>query len=284
MRFLALFVFALFIVYALAARWYFVCEIRQLCEEEPQNTRLQTLQLREGETVLLDGYDQFVFDSLLIAPQLNANNEQFLDTVAAILKANTEKNMTITAFYRESERDVKSGYFENLGVARGDEVRKLLLKRGLDENRITIGYGESQDASLSEPLLFELYANDIPGEYNKESFTFINNTFKDDNFAFDSDEFRPGEAFLLYADSVKTYLELNDDKSLRIIGHTDAVGSSKYNANLGMRRAKSAMEYFRELGVTSEIKIDSRGEKEPVATNDTENGRQRNRRVNFRIE
>lgn len=284
MRFLALLVFLLFIAFALAARWYFVCEVRNLCEEVPEDVRLKTLQLREGDKVLLDNYDQFAFDSLAVAPRLNDNNKAFLDTLAAILKANPTKNMTISAYYRESERGVKSGFFENLGVARADQIRKLLMKRGINESRMSIDYGISEDPQLSEPLTFSLYAANIPSDYNKEQYTFKNQTYKDDNFAFDSDEFRPGEPFLLYADSVKTYLEVNEDQSLRIIGHTDAVGSSEYNVDLGMRRAKNAMEYFRELGVTSEVKIESKGEKEPVATNDTEEGRQKNRRVNFKIE
>ena len=56
-----------------------------------------------------------------------------------------------------------------------------------------------------------------------------------------------------------------------------------------MRRAKSAMQYFRELGVTVDIKTESKGEKEPVAPNavkgkDNPEGRQKNRRVNFVIQ
>ncbi|MCI5082588.1 MAG: OmpA family protein [Saprospiraceae bacterium] len=286
MRFLSFVVFLLFIVYALFARWYFVCEIRNLCEEAPvEIPRQKTLKLTEGDsTVLLTGYDQFVFDSAQISPQLNDNNRQFLDTVAYILSENPAKNLGITAFFRGSEAGQNAGFFENIGNARADSIRTLLIDRGLEEDRVTIDYGRSEDEALQEPLLFNMYLPSAPAEFDKLAFTFNNMTFSDANFEVDSDVFTPGESFLLYADSVQTYFELNEEKGMTIIGHTDNTGTEKYNMNLGLRRAQSAMRYFREMGIVNEIKIESEGEKRPVATNDTKSGRQKNRRVNFVLE
>lgn len=285
MRFLAFIVFLLFLAYASFARWYFVCEIRNLCDEEQvilEDPRLKTLQLTEGDsTVIVSDYDQFVFDSAQVSPQLNANNMQFLDTVAYFLETNPAKNLGITAFQRYSEEGQSSGMYEYLGLARANAVRQLLEERGIDKDRITMDYGLSEDEELKEPLLFNLYIP-IPDEFEKLVFTFKNMTFSDANFAFDSDIFEPGSAFLAYADSVKTYLDLNPNSNLTIIGHTDNKGKEKYNLDLGKRRAKSAMAFFRDsLEVNSEILIDSEGEKRPVATNDTDQGRQKNRRVNF---
>lgn len=279
MRTLAFLVFLVFIAYALAARWYFVCKIKNLCGAVSTDIRLKTLELKEGDTLILSEYDQFAFDSAAVAPRLNENNELFLDTLAAYLKEFPTKKLTITAFYRISESDIQPGFFENIGVARAAEIRKELMKRGIDENRVSLDHGLSEDDALQEPLLFELYI--IPEEFAKVQFSFKNMTFSDANFAFDSDEFRPGEPFLLYADSVKTYLGQNVDNHLTIIGHTDNIGQERYNYNLGMRRAKSAREYFKELGVTADIEIDSKGEKQPVTSNDSAEGRQKNRRVNF---
>ena len=285
MRFLAFIVFLLFIAYTLFARWYFVCEIRNLCDEESidlVDSRLKTLQLTEGDSsIIVSGYDQFVFDSAQILPQLNANNMQFLDTVAHFLKTESSKNLGITAFQRYSEEGQSSGMYEYLGLARANTTRLLLEERGIQKERITMDYGLSEDEELKEPILFNMYIS-IPDEFEKLAFTFKNMTFSDANFAFDSDIFEPGEAFLAYADSVKTYLDLNPNSSLTIIGHTDNKGKEKYNLDLGKRRAKSAMAFFRDsLEVNSEILIDSEGEKRPVATNDTEEGQQKNRRVNF---
>lgn len=290
MRFLSLFVFLLFCVYALVARWYFVCQVRQLCggEEQVEDVRLKTLKLTEGDSVILKDYDQFAFDSASIQPRLNRNNEAFLDTVAAILRANPGRNMTITAFYRSGEKDIKPGFFENIGLARADQIRKLLMKRGVGQGRISLDHGLSEDETLKEPLLFDLYdPNNIPSDFEKVVFTFRNMTFSDANFEYNSDVFKPGEPFKLYADSVKTYLGLNPEARLHIVGHTDSVGSDAYNLDLGLRRAKSARDYFQKLGVSAGATVESMGESRPVAPNSNPNGadnpegRQKNRRVNF---
>lgn len=295
MRLTAFLLFLVFIGFALAARWYFVCQLRQLCGQNDEaavesydatlsdDIRLRTLNLREDGRIILGGYDQFAFDSAGVAPRLNDNNRQFLDTLATLLRRDTTKRLTITGLYRDSEADiVPEGFFENLGVARADAVRKQLVLRGIAENRITLDHNINSDPRLREPLLFDLYVpTQGPEEFEKVAFTFTNMTFSDANFAFNSAEFKPGDAFTLYADSVKTYLELNPEKDLTIIGHTDDVGTNAYNQDLGLRRARNAKAYFEEKGVTATINVKSEGESRPVASNKTSEGRQKNRRVNF---
>lgn len=65
-----------------------------------------------------------------------------------------------------------------------------------------------------------------------------------------------------------------------IIGHTDATGPDSYNQQLSERRAASAANYLEQLGIAPErVSTRGMGERDPVATNDTEEGRQLNRRV-----
>ena len=290
MRFLAFLVFLGFLAFALLARWYFICELRQQCGPgELVDARLQTLQLTEGEEVLLRGYDQFAFDSASLEPRLNANNQFFLDTLAKIMQSRPGRNVTLMALFRESEREISPGFFENLGLARADQIRKLMMKRGVEQDRFTLDYGISEDAQLREPLLFDLYdPTAVDGGFEKVLFTFKNMTFSDANFEYNSAVFKPGPSLKLYADSVKTYLDLNPEASMSIIGHTDSIGSDAYNLELGLRRAENARFYFQDsLDVIAEIKIDSEGESRPVAPNsssegkDNPEGRQKNRRVNF---
>ena len=69
-----------------------------------------------------------------------------------------------------------------------------------------------------------------------------------------------------------------------IVGHTDSKGSEAYNQQLSERRASSAAEYLTEQGLLpSRISTMGKGESEPVATNDTAEGRQQNRRVEVAI-
>jgi outer membrane protein OmpA-like peptidoglycan-associated protein len=69
-----------------------------------------------------------------------------------------------------------------------------------------------------------------------------------------------------------------------IVGHTDATGAEDYNSKLSQRRAESAASFLIEEGVTPRrLRTSGRGELEPVATNDSADGRQRNRRIEVAI-
>jgi outer membrane protein OmpA-like peptidoglycan-associated protein len=68
---------------------------------------------------------------------------------------------------------------------------------------------------------------------------------------------------------------------IRIEGHTDSIGSDQYNLRLSKRRAQSIKQYLvQNFKIAAErLLVIGRGEEEPVAENNTEEGRQKNRRV-----
>ena len=67
---------------------------------------------------------------------------------------------------------------------------------------------------------------------------------------------------------------------LWVVGHTDSTGSDATNQSLSMERAQAVRGYLVGRGVaSSRIQVEGRGEREPVARNDTEAGRAQNRRV-----
>jgi len=71
---------------------------------------------------------------------------------------------------------------------------------------------------------------------------------------------------------------------IRVEGHTDSVGSSEYNMNLSKRRADAVKTLLVQRGVAaSRIEVVGYGKTMPVATNGTEAGRQKNRRVEIKI-
>jgi len=72
------------------------------------------------------------------------------------------------------------------------------------------------------------------------------------------------------------------DLRIKITGHTDADGSNEYNKELSERRAKSIQDFFVKCGLPPhKVVTDFKGEEEPVDNNKTDNGKQRNRRVDF---
>jgi outer membrane protein OmpA-like peptidoglycan-associated protein len=101
-------------------------------------------------------------------------------------------------------------------------------------------------------------------------------------FGFDSATVRPEAQTNLR--TLAANLDKYPDTDLMVVGHTDAVGEDAYNQQLSERRASAAADYLARQGVDrSRIKASGRGELEPVASNDSESGRQENRRVEVAI-
>jgi OmpA-OmpF porin, OOP family len=71
---------------------------------------------------------------------------------------------------------------------------------------------------------------------------------------------------------------------VRVEGHTDDVGSDAYNARLSERRAHSVVKYLVAKGIDpARLQAIGFGESRPIATNDTPEGRAKNRRTEFHI-
>ena len=69
-----------------------------------------------------------------------------------------------------------------------------------------------------------------------------------------------------------------------VIGHTDSMGSEEYNQGLSERRAMAVKDYLAANGVAADIiDVIGKGESEPVASNDTDEGRAKNRRVEIHV-
>ncbi|MEI4195127.1 OmpA family protein [Roseovarius sp. E0-M6] len=98
-------------------------------------------------------------------------------------------------------------------------------------------------------------------------------------FAVDSDMLRP--AALSSLDTLAHDIAAAGISKFTVIGHTDASGSAAYNMDLSLRRAKAVRSYLADRPALSKVSIKAvgRGESQPVADNDTDAGRQMNRRV-----
>lgn len=81
-----------------------------------------------------------------------------------------------------------------------------------------------------------------------------------------------------------TSLKANPDTDIRIIGYTDNTGKVDYNQLLSEKRAKSVYDYLMQQGISSDRMVyEGRGVHDPIATNDTPEGRALNRRVEIII-
>ena len=102
------------------------------------------------------------------------------------------------------------------------------------------------------------------------------------NFDFDKSNVKPQYFELL--NNLKDFIEQNNYE-VTIVGHTDSVGSNQYNFGLSRRRAESVKAKLLEFGLAEEriVGMEAMGEEQPIATNDTSEGRAQNRRVEFKL-
>ncbi|MCX2744407.1 OmpA family protein [Mangrovivirga sp. M17] len=106
----------------------------------------------------------------------------------------------------------------------------------------------------------------------------------DSGLMFPLDEYTLTEATKENLDEMSEILKKYEDTNILIEGHTDATGSESYNQALSEKRANRVTEYLAAHGVdTDRLQAVGYGESQPIATNDTEAGRQQNRRVEVAI-
>jgi len=99
-------------------------------------------------------------------------------------------------------------------------------------------------------------------------------------FATNSDQLLP-DSLPVLENAIAT-LKRYPEVKIEVAGHTDSRGSDAYNLGLSARRAAAVLTYLRNGGVTNAMSSHGYGEADPIASNDTDEGRQQNRRVVLR--
>lgn len=104
------------------------------------------------------------------------------------------------------------------------------------------------------------------------------------NFDFNKSVLRP-DAVAILGEAVEI-LKRYPDLKVEVAGHTDSVGTDAYNQKLSERRAKAVYEYLTSNGVDASRLIgpNGYGESRPIDTNDTKEGRARNRRTELNVQ
>ena len=101
-------------------------------------------------------------------------------------------------------------------------------------------------------------------------------------FAFGSSELLPESKTEL--DLLLDFITENPGLKVKIIGHTDNIGSPESNLVLSENRANAVVEYLVKRGVSdSRLVSEGLGDSQPIATNETEQGRRQNRRTELEI-
>ncbi len=104
------------------------------------------------------------------------------------------------------------------------------------------------------------------------------------NIYFDFDKTTLKKESYVELNKVVDFLKQNGSVEIEIAGHTDNKGSDEYNENLSQGRSQSVVDYLISQGIDSfRLSAHGYGESKPIDTNDTDDGRANNRRVEFTI-
>lgn len=124
------------------------------------------------------------------------------------------------------------------------------------------------------PLIKDLYLNKIE----------VGVTVRLKNIYFDFDKTTLKSESFVELDKVVDLLKTNPSVEIEISGHTDSKGSDDYNLNLSQGRSQSVVDYLISQGIESyRLSAQGYGETKPIDSNDTEEGRANNRRVEFTV-
>lgn len=208
-------------------------------------------------------------------------NEGFDALKQRILDGMTETNsLEITGFYREEEP--KPDGYDNMGFARAAALQSLISDI-IPEERISLKARLVDEKEGDRSAFFEGYTYEWQEPQEQQAQTVEE---LDDRiiirFPYNSTEKD-------YDPEVDAYLEKlaetikGTDASISLTGHTDNKGAADYNQELGMRRAQAIKNILIGYGVSADaISTISKGQSQPVASNNTDGGRHENRRVEVR--
>jgi outer membrane protein OmpA-like peptidoglycan-associated protein len=159
-----------------------------------------------------------------------------------------------------------------IGIGNHTEADKRSLKFQENETRKTLV--EKSDAELIESKLKEhSHAKVASVQYELD---------KDFKFAFGRTDLNPEAKE--YLDDLYALLQKNSEYNIEVIGHTDNVGKPMVNYKLSAARAEAVADYLIQKGLPKDrVRSKGMGDTQPLAPNDSEENKRKNRRVQFVI-
>lgn len=186
------------------------------------------------------------------------------------VKARIELRNVETKKVNEVSLDTNTGKYVAVAPFNNDYIMTIKKEGYVYESK----YISRVDSAFDSPATVDMEIQPIVLEKSYR----INDIY----FAFNSYDLTPESKVVL--DRLTEFLELNDRLSIQIQGHTDAIGNDAANLVLSENRAKSVYDYLIANKVpVSRLTFKGFGETQPLAANDTEEGRAMNRRTCFVI-
>lgn len=276
------------------ATYWHVCKIKLLCDGPSTMTTAPTyvnppLSIVDGAQLNLSSPLNFGFKKSVADPNY-VNVKKELDSLAAYLKANPGRKLTVTGLYASIEQNNTT--FPDLGLARADALKKYLVDAGVPAAQL-------QTASRMIDLQFSVDDSTHGMEFGFDSLALPKSEEALAAAEKYEDVFKPMDLYFKtgssdyihtpdnekFLDEAKKYLATHKDKKLSLTGHTDNVGADDKNLVLSGKRAAGVKSAFVKFGIAADqLSTEAKGETQPKASNDTPEGRKANRRVSIVVQ
>ncbi|MEL6867901.1 MAG: OmpA family protein [Bacteroidota bacterium] len=216
-----------------------------------------------------------------------------LKSTAVYLSENTDRQLVLSGLYTKAERNDTE--YNDLGMARATKVKAVLVDSGADADRISIDSRSVDNLSFLNKKLYDgVQFNfvDVPAEEDSngspkeepaldpiDQKLIIN--YEDRDF-----EYLPDGATEDLFRNWLLYIRNKPGARVVVLGHSDELGSPAANERMANLMANKVRRVLRDEYSfrTPEVTARSRGARQPIADNDTAEGRRQNRRVELWIE
>jgi len=207
-----------------------------------------------------------------------------VDGLKTFLSENFGKAISITGLYKSDEENTTA--WPNLGLARANSVKNYLVGLGIPSAQ-TNTFGKLTDSMVPSGNILlgpVTYGFVNRSTTNEDELSALYEKIKGDPLVL---YFNTGQAAINLTPKqrqkvadISRYLDKVADASCGVVGHTDNTGSRATNIQLGQERADFVKAYLTRNGISdSKISATSQGPDSPIASNDTEEGRTKNRRT-----
>lgn len=258
--------------------WWYVCPHKQVCpfgdySQAAPIASTTTPVVTEKKTAETPG--RLVFNWSGDDPVTSGAFASFRDSILGTL--GERDLLEIVGTYFSGETNNTS--FANLGLARANKIRSLFGSLPDDRFDLKGSLLNSTPANAqTSPFIAAMFRKIINNEAVKE----VDGRMVI-NFPHASDAMLENAPLNEYLDDLVAQLKTTDER-VQLVGHTDSSSSAASNMRLGQKRANTIKNLLVNKGVeSSRISTLSRGELEPIASNETDAGRLQNRRVELTV-
>ena len=284
-----IFIIALIIWMFGSAYWY-VCNIKGKCVETISNSDLEIKPVPTDSAQVINSileisgneFDLIIQDDILFElansqPIISEEVTTGINEIFEHLNEYTTHGIEITGNYDDVENN--NSILENLGIARAQSIKNILLEKGLSRDQISTKSIKKEkivngNGKVSGVISLRIHAMEELSEDDKKHLAHIEEVLRSESkmvyFEYGKDELALNDELRTYFSELNLFMHHHAHHSVTLIGHTDKIGNEKENEILGLERAEFVKNKLISAGIhADQIHTISKGENDPIKSDDS---------------